>query len=100
LRDAAVIGELVVAARRDGRDIGASDLTDRYDGVRRADVMSRALAIDLLNRSLLWDFLPLQGARGLGLLLMERIGPLRRAMMREGIAPAAAQPRLMRGEAL
>jgi 2-octaprenyl-6-methoxyphenol hydroxylase len=100
LRDAAVIGELVVAARRDGGDVGAAALTDLYDGTRRADVMSRTLAIDLLNRSLLWDFLPLQGARGFGLFLMERIGPLRRAMMREGVAPAAAQPRLMRGEAL
>jgi 2-octaprenyl-6-methoxyphenol hydroxylase len=32
--------------------------------------------------------------------LMHRIGPLRRAAMREGIAPAASQPRLMRGEML
>jgi 2-octaprenyl-6-methoxyphenol hydroxylase len=32
--------------------------------------------------------------------LLERIGPLRRAVMREGVTPAAAQPRLMRGEAL
>jgi 2-octaprenyl-6-methoxyphenol hydroxylase len=31
---------------------------------------------------------------------MERIGPLRRAIMREGVAPASAQPRLMRGETL
>ena len=100
LRDAATIGELVVAARRDGRDIGADDLTARYEAMRRADVMSRTLAIDLLNRSLLSDFLPLQGARGLGLFLLERIGPLRRAVMREGVAPMASQPRLMRGEVL
>jgi hypothetical protein len=31
---------------------------------------------------------------------MERVGPLRRAAMREGVMPAASQPRLMRGEAL
>ncbi|HWF94881.1 MAG TPA: UbiH/UbiF family hydroxylase [Xanthobacteraceae bacterium] len=100
LRDAAAIGELVVATRRDGGDVGGSDLAHRYDSSRRTDVTSRAFAVDLLNRSLLSDFLPLQGARGLGLYLMERIGPLRRAVMRESIAPAAAQPRLMRGEAL
>jgi 2-octaprenyl-6-methoxyphenol hydroxylase len=46
------------------------------------------------------DFLPMQGARGFGLFLMERIGPLRRAVMREGVAPASAQPRLMRGAVL
>ena len=100
LRDAATIGELVVATRRDGGDVGAADLADRYNRSRRADVSSRAFAVDLLNQSLLSDFLPMQGARGLGLFLMERIGPLRRAVMREGVAPAAAQPRLMRGEAL
>jgi len=38
--------------------------------------------------------------RGLGLHLLDRIGPLRRTMMREGVAANAAQPRLMRGEAL
>ena len=72
----------------------------RYDELRRADVQSRTLAVDLLNRTLLSDFLPVQSARGLGLYLIDRIGPLRRAMLREGVAPAASQPRLMRGEAL
>jgi 2-octaprenyl-6-methoxyphenol hydroxylase len=100
LRDAATIGELVVAARRDGADVGAQAVTAGYERMRRADVMSRGLAVDLLNRSLLSDFLPLQGARGLGLYLLDRIGPLRRALMREGVAPSASQPRLMRGEAL
>jgi 2-octaprenyl-6-methoxyphenol hydroxylase len=100
LRDAACIGELVVAARRGGDDIGAPDLLARYDAQRRADVKSRTLAVDLLNRTLLSDFLPLQSARGLGLYLIDRIGPLRRAVLREGVAPAASQPRLMRGEAL
>jgi 2-octaprenyl-6-methoxyphenol hydroxylase len=100
LRDAAAIAELVVAARRDGGDVGADDLLARYDAQRRVDVASRVLAVDLLNRSLLTDFLPVQGTRGLGLYLMDRIGPLRRAVMREGVTPAASQPRLMRGEAL
>jgi 2-octaprenyl-6-methoxyphenol hydroxylase len=100
LRDAATIGELVTAAHRQGHDPGADELTSRYASMRRADVMSRTLAVDLLNRSLLSEFLPLQGARGLGLTLLQHIGPLRRAAMREGVVPAAAQPRLMRGEAL
>jgi len=100
LRDAATIAELVVAAHRADRDIGGADVTSRYDRMRRTDVGSRTLAINLLNRSLLSDFLPVQSARGLGLYLLDRIGPLRRAVMREGVAPAAGQPRLMRGEAL
>lgn len=100
LRDAATIGELAVAAQREGRDVGDADVLDAYEKMRRADVGSRTLAIDLLNRTLLTDFLPVQGLRGIGLYVLDQIGPLRRAVMREGIQPAAAQPRLMRGEAL
>jgi 2-octaprenyl-6-methoxyphenol hydroxylase len=100
LRDAATISELVAAAHRQRLDPGTDELISRYAQMRRADVTSRILAVDLLNRSLLSEFLPLQGARGLGLTLLQHIGPLRRAAMREGVAPAAAQPRLMRGEAL
>jgi 2-octaprenyl-6-methoxyphenol hydroxylase len=98
LRDAATLSELAVAAHRAGDDVG--ELGGRYEAMRRADIGSRTLAIDLLNRSLLWDFLPLQAMRGLGLFLLERIGPLRRAAMREGVMPLASQPRLMRGETL
>jgi 2-octaprenyl-6-methoxyphenol hydroxylase len=98
LRDAAAIGERVVEAWRAQRDPGAADVLGDYDRIRHADVGSRALAVDLLNRSLLSDFLPVQSARGLGLYLLDRIGPLRRAVMREGSAPANNQPKLMRGE--
>ena len=100
LRDAATIAELAVGAARAGGDIGGSDVLSRYDAQRRTDVTARKVAVDLLNRSLLSDFLPAQGARGLGLYLINRIGSLRRAVMREGVDPAVAKPRLMRGEAL
>lgn len=99
LRDAATIGELAIAAQRDGRDTGGADVLAAYDKMRRTDVGSRTLAVDLLNRTLLTDFLPVQSIRGLGLYMIDRIGPLRHALMREGVAPAA-QPRLMRGEVL
>jgi 2-octaprenyl-6-methoxyphenol hydroxylase len=98
LRDGATIAELAAEALRQNIDIGSPEVLARYDTQRRADVTSRSIAVDLLNRSLLTDFLPAQGARGLSLYLVDRIGPLRRALMREGVAPAAAQPRLMRGE--
>ena len=100
LRDAATIGEIAVAARRNGEDLGGPDVLDRYDAGRRLDVGSRTLAVDFLNRSLLSDFLPLHGARGFALYMMERIAPLRRALMREGVQPSAAQPRLMLGQML
>ena len=98
LRDAATIAELAAAAQREHHDIGGELVLARYETMRRADVGSRTLAVDLLNRSLLTDLLPVQSARGLGLYMLDRIGPLRRAVMREGVAPRTAQPRLMRGE--
>lgn len=100
LRDAASIGELAVTAKRRGLDIGSVNLLAHYGKMRRADIDSRRRAVDWLNRTLLTDFLPVQGARGLGLYMLDRIGPLRRALMREGVMPVAAQTRLMRGEAL
>lgn len=98
LRDAATIAEIVADARRDDLDIGGASVLALYERQRRADVTSRMIAVDLLNRSLLTGFFPVHGARGLSLYVVDRIGPLRRAVMREGVAPAASQPRLMRGE--
>ncbi len=100
LRDAATIAELAMAAHRAGADPGSGDVTERYEALRRADIGTRTAAVDVLNRSLLSEFLPVQGGRGLGLYLLGNIGPLRRAVMREGVAPSFAQPRLMRGEAI
>jgi 2-octaprenyl-6-methoxyphenol hydroxylase len=100
LRDAATIGELAVEAHRAGHDIGGAAVLAAYDKQRRGDVTTRGVAIDLFNRTLLTDFLPVQGLRGLGLYMIDKIGPLRRVVMREGIAPRSVQPRLMRGEAL
>jgi 2-octaprenyl-6-methoxyphenol hydroxylase len=96
LRDAVTIAEVAGGACRGGGDIGAAEVTQEYERRRRPDIGSRSVAIDLLNRSLLSDFLPVQGLRGLGLYALDRIGPLRRAVMREGIAPSASMPLLMR----
>lgn len=100
LRDAAAIAEITADARRDGLDAGVPGVLARYEATRRADIMSRTVAVDLLNRSLLAGFVPLHALRGLSLYLADRIGPLRRALMREGVLPAVSQPRLMRGEML
>lgn len=102
LRDAAAIAEIAADAVRQGGDFGGDpggdDGLSAYDQARRQDITRRSLAVDLLNRSLLTDFLPVQSARGVGLYLLDRIGPLRRAVMREGVTPAGSAPRLMRGE--
>ncbi len=100
LRDAAAIAEISVDALRAGEDPGSDTTLHRYEALRRADVTSRTFAADALNWTLLSDFLPLQGARQLGFFLMQTIGPLRRTVMREGVAPSLPRLRLMRGETL
>ena len=88
LRDAADIADIVGAAIVSGDDPGSPQVINRYDQVRRADVLSRTFAIDLANRTLLSDFLPLQSLRAAGLHLIGSFGPLRRIAMREGLAPS------------
>jgi 2-octaprenyl-6-methoxyphenol hydroxylase len=87
LRDAADIGELAGEAIASGRDPGAPDVLTRYDWARRPDILSRTFMIDMANRSLLNDFLPLQPVRAVGMHLLGAIGPLRRFAIREGLAP-------------
>lgn len=87
LRDAADIARLAGEAIAAGQDPGADDLLKRYDRARRPDILSRTFAIDIANRSLLNDFLPLQPVRAIGMHLLGAIGPLRRFAMREGLTP-------------
>lgn len=87
LRDAADIADIAADALSRGEDPGSSAVLARYQSARRADVASRLIAIDVANRSLLSDFLPLQSLRAAGMHLLGSFGPLRRLAMREGLAP-------------
>ena len=92
LRDVAELVECLEGAA----DAGAPAALDRYEQRRAADVVSRTLSIDLLNRSLLFDLPPVDFVRAAGMVAIRAIGPLRRAVMREGILPRGRLPRLMR----
>lgn len=81
-RDVASLRDLL----RRHRDPGSAAALAAYDDARRGDIRSRTLAVDLLNRSLLTDFLPVQALRGVGLGLAMASPVLRRALMRRGLA--------------
>ncbi len=87
IRDIAALAEIVARARERGDDVGAHDTLARYASARRADVFTRTFGVDLLNRSLLTDFLPVQVGRALAMQLARDVGPLRKLMMREGLRP-------------
>jgi 2-octaprenyl-6-methoxyphenol hydroxylase len=48
------------------------------------------MAVDAMNRSLLSALLPVDFARGLGLLALANVGPLRRLAMRKGLGASAS----------
>ncbi len=89
LRDAAALADVLSSAKRRGEDLGAPQVLDRYAAARRGDIAVRGLGVDLLNRALLADRLPVDFLRGAGLLAMGSFAPLRRFAMRQGLMPSA-----------
>ncbi|MDD7908793.1 UbiH/UbiF family hydroxylase [Pseudovibrio exalbescens] len=96
LRDVAVITDLAERTKKQDGDLGSEDVLKAYEKHRWSDITSRTSAVDLLNRSLLSSALPVQVLRSIGLYTAATISPLRKLLMREGIAPSWRLPRLMR----
>lgn len=94
LRDIAELVATLAGARREGVDIGALDALRPYERARRRDIALRTSGVDVLNRSIMTDFAPVDAARGAGAVALRLIGPLRRAIMREGILPPGPELRL------
>ena len=82
LRDVAALHDALAGAS----DAGSESVIADYDRARRTDVRLRTGAVDVLNRTLLTDLLPADLLRGAGLLALSSIGPLRRFVMRQGLA--------------
>lgn len=87
LRDVRALVDAVQGAT----DPGADQVLQRYAKARAMDVAGRTAAVDLANRSLLAPFLPIDLLRGIGLVGMAHIGPLRRLVMRSGLAGGVAR---------
>jgi 2-octaprenyl-6-methoxyphenol hydroxylase len=99
LKDAAALAECVLDAARLGLDGGNSEALARYQRWRRFDSFALAAATDGLNRLFSNDIAPLRAIRDLGLGIVDAIGPLRRAFMRNAGGDLGNLPRLLRGEA-
>ena len=84
----------------EGVDLDEPDKITRalegYESTRARDIGVRLNGIDILNRSLLVHALPVDFARAFALTFFSAFGPLRRALMREGVTPHGPTPKLMR----
>ncbi len=88
LRDAATLADCVAGALADGQDPGSAQTLEAYSRRRRGDVAARIGTVDLLNRSLISGLIPVHLARGLGIVALHALGPLRRFAIREGLEPS------------
>lgn len=94
-RDAATLADCVAEAMAHGDDIGGEGTMRRYHELRRGDVESRIMAVDVLNRTLLSTMLPVSLLRGFGMHVIRAFGPLKRALIHQGLEPAGPRPALM-----
>jgi 2-octaprenyl-6-methoxyphenol hydroxylase len=95
-RDVAALIEIIVDAKRLGLDLAHPSGLARYERRRRADNLLMAGACDLLNRLFSNDIPPLRMARDLGLAVVNRLGPLKKVLMRHAMGTIGDLPPLMR----
>lgn len=100
LRDVAALAEVVVDARRLGRDIGAEDVLADYARWRRFDSTMLATVTDVMNRLFSNDNPLLRLGRDVGLGLVARLPAVRRGFIREAAGVTGRLPRLQRGRPL
>ncbi len=99
LRDAAMLAELLVAARARGEDVGGSALLERFAAAREADRRGVVAFTDRLVR-LFGDTRPGVGLlRDAGLLLFDLAPPAKRALSRVSWGFGGRVPRLARARA-
>jgi len=98
-RDAAALADCVSKAIAAGGDIGGLDVMKAYSKARIADISSRTLAVDMLNRSVLIGLVPVQAVRSLGLQILASFPTLRKIVMQAGLAPENALPADLRRSA-
>ena len=100
LGDVAALAERIVDAVRLGLDPGGAPVLEGYERDRRAATLAMAASTDLLNALFSNDNTALRVVRDLGLGLVHRAAPLKRAFIGEATQGTGSTSRLLRGEAL
>ncbi|NCC21747.1 MAG: FAD-dependent oxidoreductase [Alphaproteobacteria bacterium] len=97
LRDVAALAETIVDARRLGIDIGAFNVLERYEKRRRLDIRSRVFGVNAINHLVSNEIEPVKLMRRLSLKTIDRVYPLKRFTMRQGLCPPVDAGRLAQG---
>jgi 2-octaprenyl-6-methoxyphenol hydroxylase len=97
LKDVAALAETLVEAMRLGLDHGAPDVLERYQHWRRFDTSLMAGVTDNLNRLFSNDVAPVRAIRDVGLGLVDRMPPIKDALIARAAGLESDGPRLTRG---
>jgi 2-octaprenyl-6-methoxyphenol hydroxylase len=100
LKDVAALAEVVIEAMRLGLDHGGDEVLERYQRWRRFDTALMAMVTDGMNRLFSNDVAPLRALRDIGLGLVDRMPPLKGAMMARAAGLERGGPRLLRGASI
>ena len=100
LKDIAALAEVVVDAVRLGLDPGQADVLERYQRWRRFDTMAMGVATNGLNLLFSNRSTLLRTVRDIGLGVVDRIPPLKNALIKQAAGLSGEVPRLLRGEVL
>jgi 2-octaprenyl-6-methoxyphenol hydroxylase len=84
-RDAMALAGLLIEASRQGQDLGAPELLQRYQRQRRPDNLLMLAATDTLDRLFSNDNPLLRLARDIGIATVHRAPPLKRLFMRQAM---------------
>jgi 2-octaprenyl-6-methoxyphenol hydroxylase len=97
LKDVAALAETIIDAMRLGMDHGAPDVLARYQAWRRFDTSVMAAVTDNLNRLFSNDLAPVRALRDVGLGLVDRMAPIKDALIARAAGLENDGPRLTRG---
>lgn len=97
LKDVAALAESLADARHLGFAAGDAAALERYQRWRRFDATTAAIGSAMLNRVFRVDNVPARAVRDFGLGMIDRVGPLKRLMMREAAGQTGPAPALWRG---
>ena len=100
LKGSAALAQVLVDAARLGEDIGSPMVLERYARWRRFDNVAVAGMMELFTRVFSNDIPLVRLLRGVGMSMVNSIGPARRFFMEEAGGATGDLPRLLKGQAL
>ncbi len=96
LRDIAALAELLIDAKRSGKDLGSDTLLKTYQNRRRTDNMLMAAATDSLNKLFSNDLAPVRILRKFGLRTVQKFPVARKFFMRQAMGASGFLPALIK----